>query len=215
MRDFSILNFPELSDDTYGKVRFGDVLYKSSSIGGASSMERVGQFLSTNESFWHAVFRTRTLHRIYSEAVKMQINDLVIYELFINLKSAQIGKLHRNRESLFMLHQVHSQMEAYKLKNLDERDQKWKEELNSLLECLFQSIDSNQVPPTYEDIFKISRKDAVQLEHNRLRPAIERFKFKFAKLELISVLNYLDPFTASIYRNQEVRIILQFLKKPK
>jgi hypothetical protein len=106
-------------------------------------------------------------------------------------------------------------MEAYKLKNVDERDQKWKEELNSLLESFFQSIDPNQVAPTYEDIFKISQKDAVQLEHYRLRPAIERFKFKFAKSKLISVLNYLDPFTASIYRNQEVRIILEFLKKPK
>jgi glycosyltransferase domain-containing protein len=214
VRDFSILNFPKPSDDTYGKVRFGDVLYKSSSIGEASSIERVGQFLSTNESFWHAVYRTRTLHWIYSEAVKMQIKDLVIYELFINLKSAQIGKLHRNRESLFMLHQVHSQMEAYKLKNLEARDQKWKEELNSLLECLFQSIDSNQVAPTYEDIFKIRQKAAVQPAHFRLRPAIERFKFKFAKSKLISVLNLLDPFTASVYRNQEVRVILEFLKKP-
>jgi glycosyltransferase domain-containing protein len=215
VRDFSIMNFPELSDHTYGKVRFGDVLYKSSSIDEASSIERVRQFLSINESFWHAVFRTQTLHRIYSEAVEMQINDLVIYELFINLKSAQIGKLHRNRESLFMLHQVHPQMEANKLKKLETRDKKWKDELNSLLESLFESIDSNQAAPTYEDFFKNRLKDEVQPANFRLRPAMERLKFKYAKSRLISVLNHLDPFTASIYRNPEVRIILEFLRKPR
>ena len=214
VRDFSVLNSAKLSDDTYGSVRFGDVLYKSTSISESTPLNRAIQFLLTDESFWHAVYRTQTLHTIYVEAEKMQINDLVIYELFINLKSAEIGKLHRNGNSLFMLHQVHSQMEAYKIKKQDERDKKWRDELNSLLERFFQSINTVGKAPTYEYIVKIRQQKAEEMVASSLRPAIERLKYKFAFSKIISIVNHLDPFTASIYRNQDVRRIIEFLKAP-
>ena len=212
VRDFSILNSPKHSDDTYGSVRFGDVLYSSNSISESTPLKRVNQFLLADESFWHAVYRTQTLYSIYVEAGKTQINDLALYELFVNLKSAEIGKLHRNSKSLFMLHQVHSQMEAYKLEKLDERDKKWRDELNSLLGSIFQSVNTFAEAPTYEYIVKLRQQKVEGTVPSRLRPVIERLKYKYASSNFTFFINHLDPFTASIYRNQDVRRIIAFLK---
>lgn len=213
VRDFSILNSQGVPDNTFGKVRFGDVLYRSSSISGRHSIERIKQFLSFDESFWHAVFRTQTLYRVYCEALRWQIKDMVLYELFTNLKSVELGKLHRNDKSLFMLHQVHSQMEAYKLKRLEEQNQKWKDQLNIILKSLFQANDINEAAPTYDDILLIHQKNTNQVSTSKLRPNIEKLKYKYAHSRTIDILNQLDPFTAGVYRNQEVRNILKFLNK--
>ena len=119
VRDFTIVKRSESSDYIYGKVRFGDELYKSSSISEPLSFDRIMQFLVINDSFWHAVYKTESLLSIYCTAEEADIKSYYQYELFINIKSAEMGKLHRSHKSLFMLHQVHSQMEAYKLNHFD------------------------------------------------------------------------------------------------
>ena len=215
VRDFTIIKPAESSDYIYGKVQFGDELYKSSSISGPFPLDRIRHFCTINDSFWHAVYRTESLLRIYCAAEKTELNSIMAFELFINVKSAEIGKLHRNRESLFMLHQVHPQMEAYKLKNIDKEDEKLREEIDFILGKTFKSLNDYNDPPTFENIPKIGREMTSNTEVITLRYIIQRVKFKFALFKLITIVNYLDPFTAKLYRNKEVRSIIGFLKDTK
>ena len=212
IRDFSLINFAEDSDNTYGKVRFGDVLYKSTSIDDSAPLSRVSHFLLTNESFWHSVYRTKTLFSIYSDAAKTQINDLVLYELFINLKSAELGKLNRNKKSIFMLHQVHAEMEAYKINYLEQQNKEWKDAYDSLLDSFFHSVGIAEGEQNYGYTVKIHQKIAQETIFAKFRSALERLKYKYAFSKLITVINHLDPFTARIYRNREVRHVVSFLK---
>jgi hypothetical protein len=211
VRDFTIIKPAEPSDYIYGKVQFGDELYKSSSISEPLSFDRIMQFLVNNESFWHAVYKTESLLRIYSRAEAADIKSYYQYELFVNIKSAEIGKLHRNRESLFMLHQVHPQMEAYKLKNIDKEDASLHEEIDFILGKTFRSLENYNDPPTFESLQKIRRELTSNTEVITFRSIIQRVKFKFARFKLITIVNYLDPFTAKLYRNKEVRGIIEFL----
>ncbi len=215
VRDFTIIKPAEPSDYIYGKVQFGDELYKSSSISEPLPLDRIRHFCTINDSFWHAVYRTESLLRIYCAAEKTELNSIMTFELFLNVKSAEIGKLHRNRKSLFMLHQVHPQMEAYKLKNIDKEDVKLYEEINFILGKTFRSLNNYNDPPTFENIQKIRQELTSNTESSTLRSIIQRVKFKFALSKLIAIVNHLDPFTAKIYRNKEVRSIIEFLKGTK
>lgn len=215
VRDFTIIKHSESSDYIYGKVRFGDELYKSSSISEPLSFDRIMQFLVNNDSFWHAVYKTESLLRIYSRAEEADIRSYHHYELFVNIKSAEIGKLHRSQKSLFMLHQVHPQMEAYKLKNLDERNVKFQREMDSLLGKALRSLEKYKDVPTFGNIQKIRQELISSNKSSTLRAVMERVKFKYAHFKIITIVNYLDPITAKIYRNKEVRSIIGFLKGTK
>ena len=211
VRDFTIVKRSESSDYIYGKVRFGDELYKSSSISEPLSFDRIMQFLVINDSFWHAVYKTESLLSIYCTAEEADIKSYYQYELFINIKSAEMGKLHRSHKSLFMLHQVHSQMEAYKLNHFDEKSVKFQREVDSLLGKTLRSLEKYKDLPTFRNIQKIRQELESSNESSTLRALVERVKFKYAHLKIIAIVNHLDPFTAKIYRNKEVRSIVKFL----
>ncbi len=215
VRDFAIKNPCESPDFVYGKVRFGDELYKSSSINEPLPLNRIIHFLSINDSFWHAVYRTESLLKVYCTAEEADIKSYYHYELFVNIKSSEIGKLYRNHESLFMLHQVHPQTEANKLNTIDERNVKFQGEMDSFLGKTLRSLENYEDVPTFENIQKIRQELTSGNESSTLRSILERLKFKYAHLKLIAIINHLDPFTARIYRNKEVRSIIQFLKRTK
>ena len=169
------------------------------------------QFLVINDSFWHAVYKTESLLSIYCTAEEADIKSYYQYELFINIKSAEMGKLHRSHKSLFMLHQVHSQMEAYKLNHFDEKSVKFQREVDSLLGKTLRSLEKYKDLPTFRNIQKIRQELESSNESSTLRALVERVKFKYAHLKIIAIVNHLDPFTAKIYRNKEVRSIVKFL----
>jgi hypothetical protein len=114
-----------------------------------------------------------------------------------------------------MLHQVHPQMEAYKLNTIDERNVKFQGEMDSFLGKTLRSLENYEDVPTFENIQKIRQELTSGNESSTLRSILERLKFKYAHLKLIAIINHLDPFTARIYRNKEVRSIIQFLKRTK
>ena len=215
VRDFSVIQTPLQVEEIYGKVHFGDVLYKKESISEQTSLARASRFLQTDESFWHAVFRSQALNTILSELQNLKISDLIIYEKALNLKAAQIGKLHRDHKTVFMLHQVHPQMEAKKLMRFDEPKKCWIREFNSMLIAIFKSSDGNGNIPTYDSILLNLMNKGENMQGNSLRLIIQKFKFKFASSRFIGVINRLDPFTARIYLEPEVRAILKFLRNPR
>jgi len=94
--------------DVWGKITNIYPLYTYPSVNDDSSLKRAETFSKGFHSIWHEVFRTKNLEHVYKTACQIGITDLELSSHFIYLCIAALGKVHRDRDSLFMLHQSSS-----------------------------------------------------------------------------------------------------------
>lgn len=211
VRDFAVIPSGVNSAVTYGNIRFGDSLYGAESIDNENSFERSRAFLVQNESFWHAIYRTKTLKDAYRCGNDMNLSNYSFYEFFINLKTSLLGKL--MRESFFyLLHQNHARGEAQNIKSVKKNELFWRARWEELKAGKYGADFQNEKFPEFEGLLALRNSKIDTKKYSFLRNQIERIKFKFGHTFLVYIFNYLDPFVAKLYQNREVRQIIKFVK---
>lgn len=211
VRDFSIITDESAANPSYGWLRFGDQLYSSESLDSDFPVTRAESFFKSDESFWHAVYRTNTLKLAYAEAMEFEIDDFTLYEFFINLQTSITGKLIRRFHFLYMLHQVHKGGEAQRILAFSENNKFWRSKFNQVVKFALNSIPD---APEYdfERISKLRKPKPNVGRTLNLRPVLERIKYKFGKSFLVYLFNHIDPFVARLYWNSEVKKIVKFVR---
>lgn len=125
-----------IGNHVYGTLMILQSLYSKESIDDSMITERVNSYLQTYESFWHSIYRTEALKKVYNSCTKFKLDSMLTYELAINLHTLIYGKMKRLENYTFMLHQCHPKMEAKKLPKLAEYAIKpeWKEEFKTVFD---------------------------------------------------------------------------------
>lgn len=125
-----------LGNHVYGNLMINKSLYSNKSIEEREITERLDSFLKIYESFWHAIYRTTILQKVYKSCTKMNLDSMLTYELAANLHSLIYGKMVRLKNHTFMLHQSHPKMEAKKLPTATEytQDTAWRKQLETVFE---------------------------------------------------------------------------------
>ncbi len=91
-----------------GRITSAYPLYLQSSVEAETALERVRLFSAGFHSIWHEVFRTKAIEQIYKEVCELNVLDLELSSHLVYLLIAASGKIYRNRDFLFMLHQCSS-----------------------------------------------------------------------------------------------------------
>jgi len=125
-----------LGNHVYGNLMINGALYSTKSIEEGEITKRLDSFLKINESFWHAIYRTTILQKVYRSCTKMNLDSMLTYELAANLHSLIYGKMVRLKNHTFMLHQSHPKMEAKNLPTATEytQDAAWRKQLETVFE---------------------------------------------------------------------------------
>ena len=211
VKDFAVIPSRVNPSITYGHIRFGDSLYGAESIDNENSIERSRAFLVQNESFWHAIYRTKTLRNAYKCGNDMNLSDYSFYEFFINLKTSLAGKLARD-SFFYLLHQNHARSEAKTIKSLEKNEFFWRARWEELKAGKYGADFQNEKFPNFEGFLALRNSKIDTKKYSFLRIQIERIKFKFGHTFLIYIFNHADPFVAKLYLNREVRQIIKFMK---
>lgn len=106
-----------IGNHVYGSLMILQSLYSNKSIDDSMITERLNSYLQSYESFWHSIYRTEVLKKVYNSCKKSKLDSMLTYELASNLHTLIYGKMKRLDNSTFMLHQCHPKMEAKKLPN--------------------------------------------------------------------------------------------------
>lgn len=125
-----------IGSHVYGSLMILQSIYSNKSIDDSMITERLNSFLQSYESFWHSIYRTDALKKVYNSCKKSELDSMLTYELASNLHTLIYGKMKRLDNCTFMLHQCHPKMEAKKLPKMVEYAIKpeWKEEIKTVFD---------------------------------------------------------------------------------
>lgn len=217
IQNFSVLPSTNRIAPFGGTLFFGDELYPGRGLTDDSPLNRIKEFLSQDESFWHSVFRTNYLLATYAEARKQSNDDFILYDLFVNLHLSLSGKHSRKRDFYSMLHQVHDEMEARNLTPKKSLSQNWWETATQLIKTVLKELNMSNDFPLLEreiELYKsIGHEESQASSKEFLRSVVQRVKYKFYKTKVKNIVDLIDPMTSLVSRDSEVSRIKKYLKE--